>query len=115
VKVRKRILTSLNSALATEKEFDNSFLKPLLIYKWPLIKEEYDEIADIIKTEIESYNSTKLKKEQEAEIKEMQVLNIDIPERSKVGNLMTEDVPVLTLFATQTNRNTASKSKLVTP
>jgi hypothetical protein len=50
----------------------------LLIYRWPLIKEEHDEIADIIKTEIESYNSTKkLKKEQETEIKEMQVLNID--------------------------------------
>jgi hypothetical protein len=38
-----------------------------------------------------------LKKEQETEIKEMQVLNIDTPERSKVGNLMTEDVPVLFL------------------
>jgi hypothetical protein len=97
------------------KEFDNFFLKPLVIYRWPLIKEEHDEIADIIKTEIESYNSTKkLKKEQETDIKEIQVLNIDTPERSKVGNLMNEDVPVLTLFATQTNPNT-SKSKLVTP
>jgi hypothetical protein len=55
-----------------------------------------------------------LKKEQETEIKEMQVLNIDTPEMSKLGNLMNEHVPVLTLFATQTNPNTASKSKLVT-
>jgi hypothetical protein len=98
------------------KQFDNIFLKPKLIYRWPLIKEEHDEIANIIKTEIEDYKSIKKQKaNQEYEFKEMHDIKIETPERSRNQPLRTEDAPILTLFTSNTNPNTASKSKLVTP
>jgi hypothetical protein len=98
------------------KEFDNFFLKPKLIYRWPLIKEEHDEIANIIKTEIEEYKSIKKKKTtHECEFKEMQEIKIDTPDRSRNRELISEDAPIMTLFTSNTNPNTASKSKLATP
>ena len=44
-------------------DFDNIYMKPKLIYGWPLVQDEHDEISTIVRNVIKDYTQEKKRKE----------------------------------------------------
>ena len=44
-------------------DFDNVYMKPKLIYGWPTVKDQHDEISKIVKNVIKDYTNEKKLKE----------------------------------------------------